>query len=156
MQTSRWSSPQWCDGIGRNRKDKILRVSARIAVNRSAYQICAVRAIECNRVVIDGNDIKAGFGNIQLFQRCQQMRQQSPSDAPALVGTEHIESANKIPLSAAETDNLDAVARYQKDIAIAYRAPPSEFAFSWLKGIRLRAEQRGIGVPISLDVDPHD
>ena len=155
-KTSRWSSPQWSDGIGRNRKDEIVRVSARIPVNRSAYRICAMGAIECNRIVIDGNDIKAGFGNAQLLERCQQMREQSLSDAPALVGAEQIESANAIPPSMAETDNLSAVARYQKGIAIAYRAPPSEFAFSWLKGIRLRAEQRGIDVPISLDVDPHD
>jgi hypothetical protein len=53
------------------------------------------------------------------------MRQQSLSDAPALVWAEHIESANPIPPSMAETDNLNAVARYQKDTAIDYRAPPS-------------------------------
>src|SRR5262249_58353039 len=103
----------------RNRKDEILRVSARIPVNRSAYRVGAMRAIECNRLVIDGDDIKAGFGNPQLLKRRQQTRQQSLSDTPALVGAEQIESANAIPPSMAETDNLDAVACHQKDIAIA-------------------------------------
>jgi hypothetical protein len=114
-----------------------------------------MRAIECNRIVIDGNDIKAGFGNAQLLERCQQMRQQRLADAPALVGAEQIESANAFP-RACPRPTISMPSLATKDIAIAYRAPPSEFAFSWLKGIRLRAEQRGIGVPISLDVDPHD
>jgi len=52
-------------------------------------------------------------------KRASATRQQSLSDTPALVGAEQIESANAIPPSMAETDNLDAVACHQKDIAIA-------------------------------------
>jgi len=156
MQTSRRSPPWQRAGISRNCKDETLRVAARISVNRSAYLVCAMRAIECDRVVIDGNDVKAGFGNVQFLECCQQTRQQSLTDATPLMRTKQIESIDAIRPRVAETDNLVAVGGYQKDIATAKRAPPPEFAFSSLKRVCLRAEQGGIGFPIGSHMDLRD
>src|SRR5262245_23255617 len=72
------------------------------------------------------------------------------------MGTEQIEGADAIPTSMAETDNLNAVDCHQKDVTSAQRAPPPYFAFARFECVCLRAEERGIGVPISLHMDPCD